>query len=68
MDGLTARDDNVDAMYLRMAARVLRERTDKQTFALRVVTRTLDRAADRIVAKARARELGKDQASASRRG
>lgn len=49
------RDEKADAAALRNAARVLRERADKQTFALRVVVRTLDRAATMIEEKARAR-------------
>lgn len=58
--------DYEDAEALRNAARVLRSRgPEKQPFSLRVIVRTLDRAADRIEAKARAREQGQDDPDAT---
>ncbi len=39
-----------DAACLRDAARILRARARRQTFALRVITRVLERTADRIEA------------------
>ena len=61
--------DREDAEVLRDAARVLRARgPEKQPFSLRVIVRTLDRAADKIEEKARAREQGQDVPDAATRG
>jgi len=63
------RDDRADAAVLRDAVRVLHARgPEKQPFSLRVIIRTLNRAADRIEAKARAREQGQDVPGATTRG
>lgn len=65
--GVPVRDEE-DALALRNAARVLRARgPEKQPFSLRVIVRTLDRAATRIEEKARAREQGQDVSDAASR-
>ena len=42
------RNDKTDAACLRDAAWILRKRASRQTFALRVIIRVLERTADRI--------------------